>query len=252
MTSSCLYEIRLLIQHSHDERFCARGLLGGSVSGTHLYPRELLPSHLRQMSIAFEEVEEPVELKALSTNITYISDTVTVGNSLQWFSNCLVEKRFIPHRSTREILDSGAAPTVKAGQLIDCVRVRLQNAQPERRRALYDSFVAIFSREEAYTDFVERLKHSVDNDCGAPKLGNLALSPPISATPGADFSQQHHLSQPLSLDPFAEITRTPRTFTEVKERVQSLERMFSDMHADAIFILQDVHRLNNINVCPPH
>ena len=186
------------------------------------------------MSTAVEEVEEPVELKALSTNITYISDTVTVGNSLQWFSNCLVEKRLISHRNAREILDSGAAPNVKAGQLIDCVRVRLQNAQPEGRRALYDSFVAVFSREEAYTDLVERLKHSVNNDCGAPNLGNLALSPPIAATPGADFSQQHHLGESLSLNPFAEITSPPWTLTKVKERIQFLERTFSDMHADTV------------------
>ena len=200
---------------------------------TSLPPRRLLPSCRRQMSTAVEEVEEPVELKALSTNITYISDTVTVGNSLQWFSNCLVEKRIISHRNARDILDSGAAPNVKAGQLIDCVRVRLQNAQPEGRRALYDSFVAVFSREEAHTDLVERLKHSVDNDCGAQKLGNLALSPP-TATPGADFSQQHHLSESLSLNPFADITSPPWTLTKVKERIQFLETMFSDMHADTV------------------
>ena len=55
------------------------------------------------------------EITALRTNLTSLTDTVTVGDTLQWFSNCLVERAFI----TQMAQGSGAAPAHKASQLID-------------------------------------------------------------------------------------------------------------------------------------
>ena len=106
---------------------------------------------------------EPPEIAALRTNLTSITDAVTVGGNLQWFSNCLVEKAFIPRRVAQEILDvSGATPASKAGHLMDSVFVVLRTTDERRRR--FDEFVSIFSTDEAYAGLVSKFKRCVENE----------------------------------------------------------------------------------------
>ncbi|CAI8027215.1 hypothetical protein GBAR_LOCUS15577, partial [Geodia barretti] len=80
---------------------------------------------------------EPQEITALRTNITSLTDTVTVGDNLQWFSNCLVEKAFVAQRAAQAILGGGATPAHKARQLIDGVFavIRTSDRKSHRRMA---------------------------------------------------------------------------------------------------------------------
>ena len=105
---------------------------------------------------------EPLEITTLRTNLTSITDTVTVGGNLQWFSNRLVEKAFIPRRAAQGILDiSGVTPAIKAGHLMNSVFVVLRTTDERRRR--FDEFVSIFSTDEAYAGLVSKFKRCVEN-----------------------------------------------------------------------------------------
>ena len=103
---------------------------------------------------------EPQEIAALRTNLTSITDTVTVGSNLQWFGNRLVEKRFIPRGEAQEILDvSGARPSMKAAQLMDSVFAVLETT--DRKRRWFDQFVSIFSADKAHAELPAKLKSGV-------------------------------------------------------------------------------------------
>ena len=103
---------------------------------------------------------EPQEIAALRTNLTSITDTVTVGGNLQWFGNRLVEKRFIPRREAQEILDvSGTRPSMKAAQLMDSVFAVLETT--DRKRRWFDQFVSIFSADKAHAELAAKLKSGV-------------------------------------------------------------------------------------------
>ncbi|CAI8049298.1 hypothetical protein GBAR_LOCUS27132 [Geodia barretti] len=108
------------------------------------------------------------EIVALRTNLTSITDTVTVGGNLQWFANGLVERGFIPRREAQDILYvQGATPARMVGQLMDSVFVVLHLTNEKRR--WFDEFVSIFSTEKAYAELVAKLKHRF-NDKGADNI----------------------------------------------------------------------------------
>ena len=97
---------------------------------------------------------EPVEIAALRTNITSISNVVTVGGNLQWFANCLVEKAFITRENAQGILGRcGLTPTQQASQLMDSVFAKIRG-----KRHWFDAFVNIFSHDAAHADLMQRLR----------------------------------------------------------------------------------------------
>ena len=100
---------------------------------------------------------EPVEITILTKNISYITDTVTVGGALQWFAKCLVEKAFIPHQATEGILGIyGVTPAQQAGQLLDSVFAKIHGSRDKRH--WFNEFVDIFSHDRAYQGLVDRLR----------------------------------------------------------------------------------------------
>ena len=111
---------------------------------------------------------EPPEITALRSNLTSITDTVTVGGNLQWFVNRLVEKAFITQRAVQEILGSATTPTNKASQLIDSVFVAIRMS--DRKRLWFDEFVSIFSTDRAYSELVEKLQRCVIETSPAPSV----------------------------------------------------------------------------------
>ena len=97
-------------------------------------------------------------ITALNRNLSHITDTVTVGGTLQWFANCLVERKFIPQRTSQNILDThGKSPAEQAGQLMDGVLTKMRGSGTESTKC-YNTFVEIFSCDEAYKELAERLR----------------------------------------------------------------------------------------------
>ena len=101
---------------------------------------------------------ESEEITALTKNLCRITDTVTVGRSLQWFANQLIEKGFITRQTAQGILGiDGITPAEKAGKLMDSVFAQI-NGSSDRKRDWFNDFVDIFSHDRAYTGLVEGLK----------------------------------------------------------------------------------------------
>ena len=99
---------------------------------------------------------EPVEVTALRINFSFITNTVTVGGTPQWFADRLLEKAFIPHRDAQEILGTlGVPPARQAGQLMDSVFAKI-NLSDEKRHVFLE-FVDIFSHDPVYKDLVDKL-----------------------------------------------------------------------------------------------
>ena len=135
---------------------------------------------------------EPPEITALRSNLTSITDTVTVGGNLQWFANRLVEKAFITQRAVQEILGSATTPANKAGQLIDSVFVAIRRSN--RKRQWFEEFVSIFSADTAYAELVTKLQHCVADqhtgdisnqpaDFQPPTISNLQAATTTTAQP---------------------------------------------------------------------
>ncbi|CAI8024457.1 hypothetical protein GBAR_LOCUS14192, partial [Geodia barretti] len=147
---------------------------------------------------------EPPQITALRTNLTSITDTVTVGGNLQWFANRLVEREFIPRRVAQEILDvTGATPAKKAGQLMDSVFAVLRITNEKRR--WFDEFVSIFSTDKAYAELVAKLKHHF-NDKGAEQHLPNQPADSLPATnsnlrPAGVLTSQPTASSPLPTKP---------------------------------------------------
>ena len=111
---------------------------------------------------------EPIEITAVRTNLNFITTSVTVGGSLQWFSNCLVEKSFLTSNAAHGILhQDGTAAVSKAGELLDSVLNTLRATEEKRRR--FNEFIAIFSNDQAYEELVRKLKRGLIRvDCNQP------------------------------------------------------------------------------------
>ena len=110
---------------------------------------------------------EPVEITAIRTNLNFITTSVTVGGSLQWFSNCLVEKSFLTSNAAHGILHRDGTEASKAGELLDSVLNTLRATEEKRRR--FNEFIAIFSNDQAYEELVRKLKHGIiPVDCNQP------------------------------------------------------------------------------------
>ena len=106
---------------------------------------------------------QPVEIAALNDNIAFI--TSSVKNSLPWFANNLVTKRFIARQTSQDILGRmGVAASDHVSKLMDEVYTKIENV--DNKREWFDKFVAIFSRDAAYIELVERLKSSVSGGDG--------------------------------------------------------------------------------------
>ena len=104
---------------------------------------------------------QPVEITALNDNIGFITSSVT--NSLDWFANKLVEKEFIPYKTSLGILGIMGVPAPRHVRLLmDEVYTRIGNV--DNKREWFDKFVAIFSRDTAYNVLVMKLKRSVGGD----------------------------------------------------------------------------------------
>ena len=104
---------------------------------------------------------EPAEITALNAHMTAITETVTTGGNLQWFSERLVAKNFLTRRSARGILGiAGVIPDSMAGQLMDSVYTKMRGTAEQRRR-WFNEFVDIFSHDGAYADLTRNLRRSV-------------------------------------------------------------------------------------------
>ena len=104
---------------------------------------------------------QPVEITALNNNIKFI--TSSVRNSLDWFANSLVEKKFIPYQTSQNILGIMGVPAPRqVNLLMDEVYTKIGNV--DSKREWFDEFVAIFSRDAAYNELVMKLKRSVSGD----------------------------------------------------------------------------------------
>ena len=98
-----------------------------------------------------------MEITALNRNLDRISTTVTVGGTLQWFSNKLVEKNFIPYGVAQGILGMhGVPPAQQAGQLLESVFAKIRGSRDKRH--WFNEFVDIFSHDRAYQELVESLR----------------------------------------------------------------------------------------------
>ena len=103
-----------------------------------------------------------MEIIAITRNLTYITDTVTVGETLSWFANQLVTREFLPHTTARGILGiPGIAPIKKAGQLMDSVFAKVRGSS-DRKRHWFNQFVDIFSHDGAYSELCTQLKREID------------------------------------------------------------------------------------------
>ena len=103
---------------------------------------------------------EPVEITALRTNLNVITRALTVGATLQWFADCLVEKSFITRPAAQGILhQDGTARISKADELLDSVFNTIRATQEKRHR--FNEFVSIFSNDSVYEDLVTNLQRGV-------------------------------------------------------------------------------------------
>ena len=185
--------------------------------------------------------KEPLELRVLRTHLTSITDTVTVGDTLQWFANCLVEKKFIPRRAAQGILGtSGTAPARKAGQLMDSVFAVIGTSN--RKRHWFLEFVSIFSTDQAYAELQGALKRCVNEDGNyqeRPSQSNLSLVSPPVAGPATAFEQvSPHTtssSSPVHGPPSSHQPSDPSFWSleKVKATIPELEGTFADLHAEA-------------------
>ena len=119
---------------------------------------------------------QPPEITSLNANIGTITETVTVGGTLQWFSNSLVQRNFLPRHSAQGILGMGAVTAdLKAGNLMDSVFAKIRGSRTaEERRRWFEEFVAIFSQDGAYAQLVEDLKSSAGIGAGGGDVGGAA------------------------------------------------------------------------------
>ena len=193
---------------------------------------------------------EPPEITALRTNLTSLTDTVTVGDNLQWFSNCLVEKAFITQRAAQAILGGGATPANKAGQLIDGVFAVIRTS--DRKNHWFAELVSIFSTDRAYAELVEKLKRHV------LQTNQRQLQSPIPASPSASSSLHVPASSGTTPAISSEESPAPSSTTtsssppvrpppaphnpsthsflspeKVKATIQELEAKFLDLNTDA-------------------
>ena len=98
---------------------------------------------------------QPVEITALNDNIAFI--TSSVKNSLPWFANNLVTKRFIARQTSQDILGRmGVAASDHVSKLMDEVYTKIENV--DNKREWFDKFVAIFCWDAAYEELVERFR----------------------------------------------------------------------------------------------
>ena len=191
---------------------------------------------------------EPLEITALRSNLTSITDTVTVGDNLQWFANCLVEKAFITQRAVQGILGSATTPANKAGKLIDSVFVAIRRS--DRKKHWFDEFVSIFSTDRAYSELVEKLQRCAIETSPAPSVFPLQpiLQPTAKSTPPVPSSRardSEHTSAPSSTatssspsqiqpdqPPYHHLS-TPSFWSleKVKATIEELEKMFGILHA---------------------
>ncbi|CAI8021386.1 hypothetical protein GBAR_LOCUS12695 [Geodia barretti] len=103
---------------------------------------------------------EPVEITALRTNLNVITRAVTVGPTLHWFANCLVEKSLISRQAAQGILhQDGTTRISKANELLDSVFNNIRATQAKRHR--FNEFVSIFSNDPVYEDLVTNLQSGV-------------------------------------------------------------------------------------------
>ena len=110
---------------------------------------------------------EAAEIAGLRINLTLITDTVTDVCTPQWFANRLMEKSFITHDSTKGILGThGLTSADKTSQLMNSVFTKIRTT--DKKRHWFDEFVAIFSKESACAELVERLKRCVSNTPTSP------------------------------------------------------------------------------------
>ena len=191
---------------------------------------------------------EPREITALRSNLTSITDTVTVGGNIQWFANRLVEKAFITQRAVQEILGSATTPANRAGQLIDSVFVAIRMS--DRKRLRFDEFVSIFSTDRAYSELVEKLQRCVIETSPAPSVFPLQpiLQPTANSAPPVPSSRardSEHTSAPSSTatsssppqiqpdQPPSHHLSTPSFWSleKVKATIEELEKMFGSLHA---------------------
>ena len=106
---------------------------------------------------------QPVEIAALSTNLSFIKDKVQ--NNLHWFADCLIAGGFTSLGTARAILGNNRRPPGElTGDLMHEVFTTIENAKD--KRAWFDKFVAIFSQLRGYEDLVKRLKRCVYGDNG--------------------------------------------------------------------------------------
>ncbi|CAI8042398.1 FYVE, RhoGEF and PH domain-containing protein 6 [Geodia barretti] len=191
---------------------------------------------------------EPLEITALRTNLTAITDTVTVGDNLQWFSNCLVEKAFIAQRAAQAILGGGATPANKASQLIDGVFTVIRRS--DRKSYWFAEFVSIFSTDRAYAELVEKLKRHVRQTNLQQLLSPIPASPSPSSslhvpassgtTPATASSKESPApsSTTTPFSPPAPPLPSPHhssfwSLEKVEASLKNLEEMFGNLHADA-------------------
>ena len=103
------------------------------------------------------ETREPPEITVLNTNREFIIDAVSVGDTLQWFADCLVAKAFIADKTAQGILSiHGITAAEKASQLMNSVFAKLRVSDNKSR--CFNEFVDIFSHDRAYAELVERLR----------------------------------------------------------------------------------------------
>ena len=188
---------------------------------------------------------EPREITALRSNLTSITDTVTVGGNLQWFANRLVEKAFITQRAVQEILGSATTPANRASQLIDSVFLAIRMS--DRKRLRFDEFVSIFSTDRAYSELVEKLQRCVIETSPAPSVFPI-LQPTANSAPPVPSSRardSEHTSAPSSTatsssppqiqpdQPPSHHLSTPSFWNleKVEATIEELEMMFGILHA---------------------
>ena len=189
-------------------------------------------------------IREPPEITGLRSNLISITDTVTVGDNLQWFANRLVEKAFVTRRVAQGILGlSGATPANKAGQLTDSVFAVIRTS--DRKKHWFDEFVSIFSTDRAYAELVEKLQRCVIETSPAPSVfpprPTAALvpaspardseeSPAPSSTATSSSSPLIQPDHPLNSHP-SPTTLIFWSLEKVKTTIKELETTFGRLHA---------------------
>ena len=234
----------------HRARVLVRGRSFDPV-GAHVIPYKGYPRHTHFSFNTMMAAEgEPREITALRSNLTSITDTVTVGGNLQWFANRLVEKAFITQRAVQGILGSATTPANRASQLIDSVFVAIRMS--DRKRLRFNEFVSIFSTDRAYSELVEKLQRCVIETSPAPSVFPLQpilqptanSAPPVPSSRARDSedtsapSSTATSSSPPQLQPDQPPSHhlsTPSFWSleKVEATIEELEKMFGSLHAKA-------------------